>query len=796
MIPNKLRRRLSRSRARLLIALVTAVTASAALVSPPPSTGATVTDAANGPDMTELSLAPATQATSTAQPDAASTAAPTTPPAKAQMIDGQATLSVDSLAPEVITSGQDLTVSGTIANGTGDALEGLSVTVQMEGSTEVTVTGLESWLAGERDSAMRSVHQGDLGESIASGEVKTFSVTIPADSLPLGDEQQWGPRGLEVTVSKGRTAVAQDRTLLVWDTGAKAGRSHVTTLIPVTASTGDLELLTTGAEPPADAALAGLRKRITSLLELAGDGVVLAVDPALLEALGVTRETVAAATPSPAPSPSPSATGDEAGDEESPAPTSSPDSSETPSASPSPGQSAGPSATASPSDSPSPSDKRPGQALTKTLVEAVAAGDVVALPWSDADIAALTHLGETDLLADAYSRTEGSQTVAAGAPASLAWPAGALDSATLDALPDSVQTVVTDPGDLPVEEDLTYTPSQVTSVGSRTVLTPDANLSDALGGTLVTDESSTDLSGLDATQLLRAETAVMTRQAPALSRSVVIALKRSDAAGVDAKTLAERLKALRESSWTSPQGLGALTAEAAAQQEEGTKVRRADVPDWVVGDEEVSAGELAAARATRDYLSSVTSILPDPQAAIGTASEIVERTASAVWRSDPPGRASMAESARERGTAVTGRLTAVPSRTINLIASEANLPVRITSSLNQDATVVVRLLSGSARLQTIKDVTLTVPADGQTTATVPVRAVGSGDVNLTIMLLADDGTAVGAPQTIHMRVHADWESRGTRVMGAGLVILLVGGIVRTVRRGRRTTAPHRVEEKT
>ncbi|WP_229118344.1 DUF6049 family protein [Actinomyces israelii] len=796
MIPNKLRRRLSRSRARLLIALVTAVTASAALVSPPPSTGATVTDAANGPDMTELLLAPATQATSTAQPDAASTAAPTTPPAKAQMIDGQATLSVDSLAPEVITSGQDLTVSGTIANGTGDALEGLSVTVQMEGSTEVTVTGLESWLAGERDSAMRSVHQGDLGESIASGEVKTFSVTIPADSLPLGDEQQWGPRGLEVTVSKGRTAVAQDRTLLVWDTGAKAGRSHVTTLIPVTASTGDLELLTTGAEPPADAALAGLRKRITSLLELAGDGVVLAVDPALLEALGVTRETVAAATPSPAPSPSPSATGDEAGDEESPAPTSSPDSSETPSASPSPGQSAGPSATASPSDSPSPSDKRPGQALTKTLVEAVAAGDVVALPWSDADIAALTHLGETDLLADAYSRTEGSQTVAAGAPASLAWPAGALDSATLDALPDSVQTVVTDPGDLPVEEDLTYTPSQVTSVGSRTVLTPDANLSDTLGGTLVTDESSTDLSSLDATQLLRAETAIMTRQAPALSRSVVVTLKRSDAAGIDTKALAERLKALRESSWTSPQGLSALTAEAAAQQDEGTKVHRADAPDWVVGDQEASAADLAAARATRDYLSSVTSILPDPQAAIGSASDVVARTASAAWRSDPPGRTSMAESARERGAAVTARLTAMPSRTINLIAAEANLPVRITSSLNQDATVVVRVLSGSARLQTIKDVILTVPADGQTTATVPVRAVGSGDVNLTIMLLANDGTAVGAPQTIHMRVHADWESRGTRVMGAGLVILLVGGIVRTVRRGRRTTAPHRVEEKT
>ena len=213
------------------------------------------------------------------------------------------TLSVDSLAPEIITSEQDLTISGTIANGTGEPLEGLSLTVQMEDSTEMTVTGLESWLAEEQDSAMRRIYQGDLGESITPGEIKTFSVTIPAGDLPLGDEEQWGPRGLEVTLSRGRAGLDQDRTLLVWDTGAKAGRSHVTTLIPVTASTSDLTLLTTGAEPPTDADLADLRTRIASLLELAGDGVVLAVDPALLEALGVTRETVAAATPSPSPSP-------------------------------------------------------------------------------------------------------------------------------------------------------------------------------------------------------------------------------------------------------------------------------------------------------------------------------------------------------------------------------------------------------------------------------------------------------------------------------------------------------------
>lgn len=778
MIPIRFRHRLHRSRAHLLVALAAVTTASVALVDPVPSADAAMTVTAG--------TAPAFSAQGTAHATAA--------PATAQMIDGQVTLSVDSLAPEIITSGQDLNISGTIANGTDEPLKGLSLTARVQDSTELTVTGLESWLASERDSATRAIDLGVLDSSIAPGAVQTFSLTVAADDLSLGQEDQWGPRGMEVTASQGRNAVAQDRTLLVWDTGEKAARSRVTALIPVTASAEDLTLLTTGAEPPTDAQLADLRRRITSLLALAGDGVVLAVDPALLEALGVTEEPPSAATPSASASPSANDTGNADGGEASPVPSASAGPpTDSPSAAPST-----PSATASPSGPGQDSTGRsPGRVLTRALTEALAAGDVIALPWADIDVAGLTHLGESDLLADAWKRTGDSRTVAVGAPASLTWLAGDLDSATLNALPESARTIVTAPGDLPVTEEMTYTPSQVTSVGSRTVLTPDTNLSDTLGGTLVTDESTNRLSDLDAVQLLRGETAVITRQAPAISRSIVMTLDRADAATIDTKALAARLRALRESSWTSPQGLEALTAEAAAQQDEGVKMHRADVPDQVIGDTELSSADMTAARATRDYLTSVTSILPDPRAAIGSASEVVVRTASSVWRSDPAGRTDMAESARERGTAVTTGLTAVPSRTINLIASEANLPVRITSSLNQDATVVVRLLSGSARLQTVEDIPLTVPADGQANATVPVRAVGSGDVNLTIMLLAADGTAVGAPQTIHMRVHADWESRGTRAMGAGLAILLVGGIVRTVRRGRRTAAPvPRIEEKT
>ena len=728
---------------------------------------------------------------------APSTAQDSAEPAAAQLIDGRVTLSIDSLSPEVVGSGQDVTVSGTIANGTDRTLERMSATVQAQNGTEITVTGLKSWLADETDTAMSKVHTGDLGVRVAPGEVQTFSIDLAADDLPFGEADQWGPRGLQLTLSQGGDLIAQDRTILVWDAGAQASRSHTTTIIPVTASPADMSLLTTGADPPSRDALADLRTRIASLLALAGDGVVLAVDPALLHALGVTEETLTATTSSASASPSASGGAGDGGTSSASAPSAQPSQSAQAPPSPSSSSSADPTAAASPSGSTPSAQRSPGQTIANALTRALAAGDVVALPWADVDVSALAHLDETDLLSDAATRTGTSEVVEAGAPTSLTWLAGDLDATTLSTLPDSTTTIVTSPGDLPVTADLTYTPSEVTSIGSRTVLTPDEDLSDALGGTLRTGESSTALSDLDATQLLRGETAILTRQAPAISRSVVVTLDRTAAASIDADRLARRLKALQDSSWTSPQGLKALTAEARAQQDGGTRASREDVPDQIDGDDEVPASDLAAARTSKEYLDSVTSILTDPQTVIGSASEVVERTASAVWRSDPAGRTTMAGSARERGTAVTTRLTAVPSRTINLIAAEANLPVRITSSLDQDATVMVRLRSSSARLQTVEDVTLTVPADGQATATVPVKAVGSGDVDLTIMLLAADGTAVGAPQNVHMRVHADWETRGTRVMGAGLVILLIGGIVRTVRRGRRTATPTpSIEEKT
>lgn len=686
---------------------------------------------------------------------------------------GQVTLAVTSMAPQVLGTGEDITLSGTITNGTDQALSGTTLVAQMQSRTELTTDGLASWLADEQDTTLTTIALETLQDDVAPGAAVNFRITISADNLPLHDTEQWGPRGIQVALTQGYTTLTKDRTIVLWNPGVQVSPTRVTAFVPVTASPAELLALTAAAPAPtassddgaatptasatasasADATtdgaeyaetLTALHERVLGLLQLAGDGVVLAVDPALLAVLGLesAAPTSAAATASPTP----------------------PDTAD---------------------DAPAPAATDAAE-LRQALAAAIDAGDVVALPWADADLTALAHLGETDLLDSALQRGATSAAAQAGADTSVVWSAGALDTTTLAALPDSVTTVVAAPGDAAVAVDLTYTPSGTMTLDGRTVLIPDASVSAAISGSLLTNDAETELSDLDALQLLRGQTAIVTRQAPAVSRDMVVVVSREAAAELDPQVLAQRLTALTNSTWTQPQGLQALLDSAADSAQSGTEVARVSLPDSASGQGEVTAMTLSAARAAAGHLDSVASILDDPDRALGMSTDVVALAASASWRADDSACTTMIAQSRARGEAVTNALAAAPSSTINLISSSADLPVRIVSTLDQDVTVEVHLESSSTRLQTDEDVTVTVPAGGQVTASVPVTAVGSGDVDLTIQLRAKDHTNVGTPSTVHLRVRADWENVGTRVLSGVLVVLLVAGIIRTVRRGRRT----------
>ena len=711
-----------------------------------------------------LVLAPVALLPAPLGPTAAALPAADAPPA-----DGRVSVSVDSLAPEVLASGQDLQISGTIVNGTDEPLESVDLVVQVQRSTEIALSGLESWLADEGDAQLSTVITAGLS-AIEPGATTTFAVTVPAKDLPLSGSAEWGPRGVQVSVTEDGQSLARDRTIVVWDAGVAVSPTRVTVVVPVVASPAEMNLLAQGdkADP---AAVEALRRRVEGLLSLARPGVVLAVDPALMTALGAGDDLTspkdadgAGASPTPAPATEPPATEPDAEPTAEPAPAT------------------GPTPTAPPATGASPA---PDRTLAGALEAAGRSGNLIVLPWADADVSALAHLGEGDLTAGAFTRAD--ETVAAWKTGSTATAltSGPLDAETLALLPQTVSTVIARPGDLPVAEDLTYAPAGITTVDDRVVLVPEASVSEAAAGILSTGSDSTALCALDARGLLRGQLAILTRQTPYRGRDIVVALDRADAAAADPAELGARLEAILASSWTQGRDLGAVVADAREQQSAGEQVQRDELPEQVLDDAEPSGADLNAAFQAANHLKSIGSVLADPQALLSPATDVVATSLSTLWRTDPRGRTAHIARARAAGDVVVQSLTAAPSSTINVISATADLPLRIVSGLDQAATVRVHLVPSSTRLQIDHDVTVTVPAQGQTTVLVPIKAVGSGDVDLSIELLAADGTAVGTPMTMRTRVRASWETVGTRVAAGLLVALLAGGITRTVRRGRR-----------
>ena len=432
----------------------------------------------------------------------------------------------------------------------------------------------------------------------------------------------------------------------------------------------------------------------------------------------------------------------------------------------------------------------------------------MALPWGDSDTAALAHLQQTSLIETAARRTQESAIVKAGAPTSVSWLASSVaDATTVNALAQPDSTIIASPESLPPSDELTYTPSGLGASGDHAVLIPEQSLSGALTGQdanpTASDQGdpttqSTQASALDTRQLLRGDSAILVRQAPMLERDIVVAMPRQAASAVQSSVVRERVAALRSVPWTQSQTLGALQEsaqhEVAAVNEGTSRIERSETPDTVIDDDELSADTLAAAGRTATTLQSISSVLSEPAALLGDYTDLEAVVSSASWRADPTTRNAQVPAAEAAGAGVTSSLAAVPSSTINLISSEAQLPVRITSSLTQDVTVQVYLVSNNKRLRVPRTTTVRVPAHQQAKVTVPIQAVGSGDVALTVQVLAADGTTVGTPTTVNMRVRADWEGRGTGIIVGVLVSIVVIGTVRTVRRGRRTAVAPAAQE--
>ncbi|MGC4175386.1 DUF6049 family protein [Demequina sp.] len=156
-------------------------------------------------------------------------------------------------------------------------------------------------------------------------------------------------------------------------------------------------------------------------------------------------------------------------------------------------------------------------------------------------------------------------------------------------------------------------------------------------------------------------------------------------------------------------------------------------------------------------------------------------------RADPDARSTTYQASRDAANELLSSLHVAVGSDVNLIAASGNVPVTLRNDLGVDATVTVVMRSTSPNLVVQDQPVVTIPAGSDLTVHIPVTGVKSANVTTTVALRNADGDVVAAPQALKVRVRADWGNAITVVFVVGLALLLVAGVVRTVRRGRRSS---------
>ena len=691
-------------------------------------------------------------------------------------------ISINSLSPRIITSENEVIVSGTVRNDSPTTLANISLEVFVANETPISVAALTTALTEDEPDATHAATTSLT--DVVRGATVSFEIRIPTSSLPLTDATEWGPRVVTVSANSGEYS-GKDRSILVWDSGAQVSASRVSAVVPWTSSNATQDQV----------------ERSAVLNLAASSGVTLAVDPLLIPH-----------GPQPTASPSPTPDSDTSDAESGQSDQSGAESGQsgTPTASPS--------ASASPTPTPAPTATDPAQRSRDLQSEAFvsalmgAATEIIALPEGDADLGALalsgnagfwdrasdsiagfpSSLREAGWVAPTPSTASPSPSPSASASGqsgttttspdagptilrNVAWPADTtFGTSFLSNYASADQITIAPTSALTPAEEVTFTSYARVNVNPSTGETA----TDGTGARTIAQQAdlasilSWNASGgdeLDAEQALTAITAIIVRERPSSSRTIFAAAARGTTVN---ESLTKRVNALFSPRWVSALSFTDMASS------EPTDVDR-QIVDTGTLDADTSTA-ITAMASSLTMLEPLANATDDPNAVYDS---VTPRILPALSAQLTP--SEQLDSATAMTSQITGMLSAVtvePSSAVNLINKSANFPVLVRNNLPWPVRVNVTLVPDDPRLRATPALSQTLAAQGATTVEVPVGAIGSGDIEVTYKVTTPDGTVLDDSRTVTVRMRAGWEDAITAVIASLFGLLFLAGIRRSLRK--------------
>ncbi|GII97160.1 DUF6049 family protein [Sinosporangium siamense] len=418
---------------------------------------------------------------------------------------------------------------------------------------------------------------------------------------------------------------------------------------------------------------------------------------------------------------------------------------------------------------------------------ALAEATVMATPYADPDIAALTHNGLDGAPATAL-RLGGevaSEILGREVGTSVNWPVGGMvDHDTLDVLAGGeVSTVLLNPDNVPYTQP-TFTPSPTpatphAATGLNSVFGPVKGIvtDKTLSGLLEPEEGAAGATVLNRQRFI-AETAMITKEQADKSRAVVAAPARRWA-NPDPAFVTDLVKTVSSLPWISPVKLDSIKVD------KSSPVPRADL----TYSEQDRRGELS-----KKYLESVRQVTNQANLTTVVTSDddkqvfdrALLRLTSSAWR----GRTALAGTlVKQVDAAVDSRIGKVKvtgrDQRRTLAGNNGVVPISIRNETEQTVMLDVDVRSKTPDLLAIEaygEARQTIGKGQSGIVSVPMRAKrDNGDATVIVQLRTIDGEPYGEPVEIVVRT-TGYTGIALVIVGGGLVVMLAAVLLRVLRR--------------
>ena len=757
-------------------------------------------------------------------PASGSPSVPGGPPSVATAQATEVAVLLDEVEPVVLVPGEPATLTGRLLNRGPVPRRLTSLTATLAGTSLTSRDQVARWLDGDLPAGPGLVLGDDtVGPVVPASGAVPFQVEVPASvTEDLPDAAAVLPLVLSAGVEEDTAADEAPAGALVRSTLTSAGRDDVEHPL----ETAWVVPLTLPADPglfsPVDdeharawAAAVGPESTVTGWLEdLEMPGATYVVDPATVVAHqpapgiatpteGSPEETPTPQTPTPQAPATASPTDDASSGED--AATADPDET-VPAPVPDDGATTAPPEPTTPEPEATvvdAEDVRSAVAGLATTLAGLPDDQLWWLPAHDPDLDVLRRQEPpADVLADllAPSATEADPFVLSTGRHDVAWPVeAALDAGEMAQTTAQVRGVGGDLGVVVLpRESLTADSVALPRRGAVPLQRPDGLL--ALGADSWTSALVAQ-SPLDAeehgagaaAQHLLAHTLGTHLEDPTQVRELVVAPPRRTPA--DAEVLGQLSEGWQQAPWLRP-----VSAQDLLDRAEGTEPLRltGEGPQEAVlgdllrhlraGESPVDTERAAVLAASADHLDALAEVLADTTA-LDSWRPVLDTLWSTRWRGQEDAWIQTRAVVRDDIQSARDGIRVTPS-TVNFLTNQGEIGITVVNDLGVAVEdVVLELVATNGRLQVIQQPDpVDIGADSRATASFEARSITRGDTTLVAQLSTPDGTTLGEPVEIEVRVQPTglwvyWVLGGV----AGLVLVL--GLARALRSTPPRTTP-------